>query len=165
MRALPLLLIACLSGCASAPVEAPSLAPRPAEAIDPRVPVPDPAIATTPTPGLVAQLDRLVAQAQSGDAAFRPLAEHARELAASAGPKESESWVVAQQALSAAVAGRAPVAGAAGDIDALGAQRIQKLGGIGAADLKAIDAAASKVAEIDGREAAAIDEIQRLLGR
>lgn len=129
------------------------------------MPVPDPAIATTPTPGLVERLDRLVAQAAAGDEVFRPLARHAREVAASAGAKESESWVAAQQALSAAVAARASVASAVGDIDALGAQRIQKLGGIGAADLKAIDAAASKVAEIDGREAEAIDEIQRLLGR
>jgi hypothetical protein len=106
-----------------------------------------------------------VAQAQRGDAAFRPLADRASELAASAGPKESESWVVAQQALSAAVAARAPIASAVGDIDALGAQRIQKLGGIGLADLNAIDAAAAKVAEIDSREAAALDGIQRLLSR
>jgi hypothetical protein len=165
MRALPILAVSLLAGCAAAPVAAPSLAPRPAESIDPRVPVPEPAIPTTPTAGLVQQLERLVAQAQSGDAAFRPLADRARDLAASAGPKESESWVVAQQALSAAVATRAPVASAVGDIDALGSQRIQKLGGIGLADLKAIDAAAAKVAEIDSRETAAIDEIQRLLSR
>ena len=165
MRALPVLTLSLLAGCATAPVDAPSLAPRPAEAIDPRVPVPDVIVTTDVSIGLPAQLDRLVAQAQSGDAAFRPLADHARELAASAGPKESESWVVAQQALSAAIGARAPVASAVADIDALGAQRIQKLGGIGAADLKAIDAAASKVAEIDGSEAASIEEIQRLLSR
>jgi hypothetical protein len=129
------------------------------------MPVPEPAIPTNPAGGLVQQLERLVAQAQSGDAAFRPLVDRARELAASAGPKESESWVVAQQALSAAVAARAPIASAVGDIDALGAQRIQKLGGIGLADLNAIDAAAAKVAEIDSREAAALDGIQRLLSR
>ena len=165
MRALPILAVSLLAGCSSTPVAAPSLAPRPAESIDPRVPVPELAIPTSPTGGLVQQLERLVAQAQSGDAAFRPLADRARELAASAGPKESESWVVAQQALSAAVAARAPVASAVGDIDALGAQRIQKLGGIGLADLNAIDAAAAKVAEIDSREAAALDGIQRLLSR
>ena len=165
MRALPILAVSLLAGCASTPVAAPSLAPRPAESIDPRVPVPELAIPTSPTGGLVQQLERLVAQAQSGDAAFRPLVDRARELAASAGPKESESWVVAQQALSAAVAARAPIASAVGDIDALGAQRIQKLGGIGLADLNAIDAAAAKVAEIDSREAAAIDETQRFLSR
>jgi hypothetical protein len=165
MRALPLLLIACLSGCASAPLGAPSLAPRSAEAIDPRVPVPEAAISMTPTAGLLAEIDRLVRQAITGDESFQPLIEHARELAASAGPKESESWIVAQQALSAAVAARAPVSAAAADIDALGAQRIKALGGIGAADLKLIDTAAARIGSVDDREAAAIDEIQRLLGR
>jgi hypothetical protein len=165
MRALPLFLIPCLAGCASAPVAAPSLAPRPAESIDPRVPVPDVIVSTDISIGLRAQLEALVAQAEAGDAAFRPLAERAADLARSAGPKESESWIAAQQALSAAVAARGAVTGAMGDIDGLGAQRIQKLGGIGLGDLNAIDAAASRVAEIDQREAAAIDRIQGLLAR
>jgi hypothetical protein len=114
---------------------------------------------------LLAKLRTLVAQAEAGDQAFAPLAERARQLADSAGPKESESWVLAQQALSAAVAARAPVAGAVGDIDALGAQRIQTLGGIAAADLKAIQSAAARVADIDEREAATIAAIQRRLAR
>jgi hypothetical protein len=164
MRALPFLLTLGLTGCAAA-TNAPSLAPRPAEAIDPRVPVPEPAIPARPTADLVQQLDSLVAQAVAGDQAFAPLAERARQLAEAAGPKESESWIVAQQALSSAVAARTPVTSAVGDIDALGASRIQKLGGIGAADLKAIDEAASRVAEIDGREAALIQQLQARLGR
>jgi hypothetical protein len=73
--------------------------------------------------------------------------------------------VVAQQALSAAVGARLPVTSAVADIDALGAQRVQILGGIGAADLKAIEAAAARVAEIDGHEAAAIDAVQKKLAR
>jgi hypothetical protein len=165
MRALPILALTLVSGCAAAPVPAPSLAPRAAEAIDPRVPVPDVVVSTDVSVGLPAQLNALVAQAESGDAEFRPLAERAADLARAAGSKESESWIAAQQALSAAVAARGPVTRAVGDIDALGAQRIQKLGGIGLADLKAIDAAASRVAEIDQREAAAIDRVQALLSR
>jgi hypothetical protein len=164
MRAIALALAVLLSGCATA-TNAPSLAPRPAEAIDPRVPVPEPVLSTTPAPALVEKLDSLVAQAVAGDQAFSPLIEHARDLAGSAGAKESESWVVAQQALSAAVGARLPVTSAVGDIDSLGAQRVQTLGGIGAADLKAIQAAAAMVAEIDGREASAIDSIQRKLAR
>jgi hypothetical protein len=162
MRTFAVALAVPLAACAAAG-NAPSLAPRAAEAIDPRVPVPEPAISTTPSSALVQQLDALVARAVAGDQAFAPLAARANELADSAGEKESESWVVAQQALSAAVAARAPVAAAVGDIDALGAQRIQALGGIGAADLKAIDAAAARVAEIDSREAAAIAAIQAQL--
>ena len=165
MRGFPVLIVPLLAGCAATPVAAPSLAPRAAEAIDPRVPVPEPLLPTAPAPALVENLSALVAQAVAGDKAFAPLIENARRLAALAGAKESESWVVAQQALSAAVGARLPVSSAVGDIDSLGAQRVQTLGGIGAADLKAIDAAASKVAQIDGREAAAIDEVQRLLSR
>jgi hypothetical protein len=127
--------------------------------------VPEPVLPTTPAPALVQKLDSLVAQAIAGDQAFAPLAERARQLADSAGAKESESWVVAQQALSAAVGARLPVTAAVGDIDALGAQRIQTLGGIGAADLKAIDAASARVSEIDSREAAAITAIQAKLAR
>jgi hypothetical protein len=157
--------IVAIAACARPGGPYPSLQPRAAEAIDPRLPVPDPPVSSTPTAGLVNQLDALVAQAVNGDSAFRPLAERAQQLASAAGAKESESWVVAQQALSAAVAARAPVTRAVGDIDALGAQRVQTLGGIGAADLKAIKAAAARVAEIDGREAAVIDQIQRQLSR
>jgi hypothetical protein len=164
MRAPAIALAVLLSGCAAA-TNAPSLAPRPAEAIDPRIPVPEPAISATPSSALVQKLESLVAQAVAGDEAFAPLAERARQLADSAGAKESESWVLAQQALSAAVAARAPVTSAAGDIDAIGAQRIQSLGGIGAADLKAIDAAAARISAIDEREAAAIAAIQAKLAR
>ena len=164
MRGLALALTVLLSGCATA-TNAPSLAPRAAESIDPRVPVPEPVISTAPTTGLVEKLDALVAQAVAGDRAFSPLIERARQLAEAAGAKESESWVVAQQALSAAVGARLPVTSAVGDIDALGAQRVQTLGGIGAADLKAIGEAAAKVAEIDEREAAAIDSVQKRLAR
>jgi hypothetical protein len=165
MRAPQLLLVLVLAGCSPAALEAPSLAPRAVEAIDPRIPVPEPAISMTPNAGLVDQLDRLVAQARSGDDAFQPLAERARQLADAAGPKESESWIAAQQALSAAVAARAPVATAVADIQALGARRIQALGGIAAGDLMAIDTAAARAGGIDSREASAIDQIQARLAR
>ena len=164
MRAVALALTVLLSGCAAA-THAPSLGPRAAEAIDPRVPVPEPVLSTVPTAGLVEKLDSLIAQANAGDQAFSPLIERARVLADAAGAKESESWVVAQQALSAAVSARLPVTSAVGDIDTLGAKRVQTLGGIGAADLKAIGAAAARVAEIDGREASAIDAVQKKLAR
>ena len=165
MRALLLLFLPLLASCAASGIDAPSLSPRAAEAIDPRVPVPEPVLPTNPAPGLATQLDSLVAQAAAGDRAFQPLADHAAQLASAAGPKESESWIAAQQALSAAIAARLPVARSLGDIDALGAQRVQTLGGIGAADLKAIDAAAAKVGQIDSREAETIQQLQARLAR
>ena len=164
MRSFAFPLVTLVAAC-SAPSGEPSLFPRPAEAIDPRVPVPEPAISTQTSAGLVTKLDSLVAQAIAGDEAFRPLADNARQLAGGAGEKGSESWVVAQQALSAAVAARGPVTRAVAEIDALGAQRIKSLGGIGAADLDAIQSAAARVAEIDDREAASISASQALLAR
>ena len=165
MRSLAFLLPVAIAGCSTPGGPYPSLQPRPAEAIDPRLPVPEAPQQTAATLPLVQQLDSLVAQAVAGDEAFRPLVERAEALAQAAGPKPSESWIVAQQALSAAVAARTPVANAVGDIDALGAERIQRLGGIGAADLEAINAAAARVAEIDRREADAINRIQARVNR
>ena len=163
MRAFALLLAAALAGCAAPASQAPSLAPRAAEAIDPRVPVPEPELPTIVDPALAAQLSALVGRAEAGDAQFRAVAPSAQQAAASAGARESESWVVAQQALSALVAARGPVTRALGDIDALAAGRIERLGGIAAADMRAIQAAAGRVAEIDRREAALIDQLQTRL--
>lgn len=160
MRALGLALILLATGCSAPPASLPSLAPRPAEAIDPRLPVPEPVLPTTPDPKLVSQLDALVHQAVAGDAVFQPVMDRAEQLAGAAGAPSSESWVVAQQALSAAVEARAPVTRAAADIDALGTARIQRLGGIAAADLKALNAAVDRVREIDEREAARLDQLQ-----
>jgi len=93
------------------------------------------------------------------------MAVAAEKAVAAAGGPQSEGWIVAQQALSAAIAARAPVTRAAADLDSSGAERIQKLGGIAAADLKAIDAASAKVRAIDEREAALIKGLQDRLGQ
>ena len=162
-----LLIIACLllAGCSAGDVQAPSLAPRAAEAIDPRVPVQNAVVSTDVSLPLASRIEALVAQALAGDEVFHPAADRAERLAASAGPAQSESWILAQQALSLAVAAREPVTRALGDIDSLGAERIQQQGGLGAGDLAAIKAAAARVGEIDEREAAAIARVQALLKR
>jgi hypothetical protein len=163
MRGYALFLTAALAGCVMPESKAPSLAPRAAEAIDPRLPVPEPQLPMAADPSLASQLAALVALAEAGDSSFRNAAPAARQAAGSAGARESESWVVAQQLLSALIATRAPVTGALGDIDALGAARIERLGGIAAADIRAIRAAAGRVAEIDRRQAELIDELQARL--
>ena len=163
MRVAALLISAALTGCAGPLREPPSLATRAAEAIDPRVPVPEAPVQTQASADLVQRLGALVAEAVAGDAAFQAVAANAERLAASAGAPESESWIVAQQALSAAVAARAPVTLALGEVDALAATRIQRLGGISAADMAAISAASTRLADIDAREAAMIDRLQARL--
>ena len=155
---------AALGACAPSGGPFPSLLPRAAEAVDPRLPVPGVVNDRPVTPALAARLAELVAQARSGDSAFQPAAAQAQQLAAAAGPPRSESWVAAQQALSAAVAAREPTARALGDIDALGADRLQSQGGLSPADLEAVATAAAEVGEMDRRQAAAIDAVQQRLG-
>jgi hypothetical protein len=158
------LTVAALGACAPTGGPPPSLLPRAAEAIDPRVPVTGPVNTRPVTPALAARLAELVTQARSGDAAFRPALDRAEQLTAAAGAPQSESWVAAQQALSAAVAAREPTAHALGDIDALGANRLQSQGGLSPADLAAVQSAGAEVGAIDQRQADAIESLQRRLG-
>src|SRR5438105_5915770 len=164
MRKLVCLIVLSLSACAAPGGPYPSLRPRAAEAIDPRVPVERPLNDRPVTPALASRLAELVAQARSGDAAFAPAADQAERLAAAAGAPQSESWVAAQQALSVAAAARAPTASASGDIDAIGASMLQSQGGIAPNDLAAIKSAGAEVGAIDQRQAGRIKAIQRRLG-
>lgn len=165
MRAALILLPIAVTACSIPDAHAPSLAHRPAEDIDPRIPVPDPSLPATPDPALVAKLDALVSEAVAGDRDFVDAAAEAGRLANSAGPAESESWILAQQALSKAEAARAPVTRAAAEVDSMSDRSVASLGGIGAANLKAIQEASARLAEIDGREVATIMAIQDRLKR
>ena len=158
--ALPALL---LSACATPQAGDPSLAPRAAEAIDPRVPIPSEAIAGPADPALAARIAELMAQVRTGDAAFQAAAEDAERLAAAAGSPQSESWIEAQQAVSALVAARAPVTQALADLDALAATRLAANGGIAPGDLAAIQSATREASTIGEREAAVIDRLQAQL--
>jgi hypothetical protein len=142
----------------------PSLQPRAAENIDPRLQPVRPMNDRPVAPALAAQLASLVEQARGGDAAFQPAIASAERLAASAGTAHSEGWIAAQQALSAAVAARRPTATAQADIDALGATALQTQGGIAPNDLAAINAAAAEVASIASGQTERIDAVQRRLG-
>lgn len=116
------------------------------------------------TASLASQLAALVAQARSGEDAFEPAAANAEQLASSAGRRQSESWIAAQEALSAAVAARKPTAMALSDIDAIGANALQQQGGIAPNDLGAIQSASAEVSKIANRQIERIDAIQRRLG-
>ena len=164
MRRTALLPIMILSACSAPGGPYPSLQPRAAEAIDPRVPVVRPVNNRAATGSLVARLSALVEQAQSGNSAFDSAASDAERLAAAAGPPQSESWTVGQEALTAAIAARKPTSSALGDIDELGATALQTQGGIAPNDLAAIRRAAAEVGTLDQRQAARIDAIQKRLG-
>ena len=155
-----------LSACATAPRSGePSLAPRAAEAIDPRVPIPSEVVVGPADPALTARIAELMAEVRSGDAAFQSAAQNVEALAAAAWPAQSESWIAAQEALSGLVAARAPVTRALADLDALAAGRIAASGGILPGDLAAIQAATSEAGAIGQRQAELIDRLQgRLAG-
>lgn len=159
-----LTLTGALTACSTAGGPYPSLQPRAAEAIDPRL-QPAAQMNDRPvTPALAAQLAALVGQARSGDATFGPAASEADRLAATAGAPQSEGWIAAQEALSAAIAARQPTAMAQADIDSLSAQLLLKQGGLSPNDLKAIDDAAAVVAGIARDQTGRIDAIKRRLG-
>ena len=157
-------LLLILAGCSSPGGPYPSLQPRAAEAIDPRV-QPAAVMNERPVaPALAAQLAALVEQARAGDAAFAPAVADAERLAAGAGAPQSESWIAAQEALSAAIAARKPTAMALADIDALGATALQTHGGIAPNDLKAIQDAGAEVSGISRRQTERVDAVQKRLG-
>jgi hypothetical protein len=153
-----------LAACSSPGGPYPSLQPRAAEAIDPRVPVVKPVNDRPVSAGLVARLAALVGQARAGDAAFGPAAADAERLAGAAGGQGSEGWTAAQQALSAAIAAAKPTGDAVADIDEIAASALQTQGGIAPNDLAAIQDAAREAAGLRQRQAARVKAIQQRLG-
>ena len=164
MRGFILLSILAVTACSTPGGPYPSLQPRAAEEIDPRLPVVRPVNDRPVTATLASRLADLLAQARSSEGAFDAAASSAEKLASAAGAPQSESWILAQEALTAAIAARRPTANALGDIDALGATALQKQGGLSPNDLEAIKRASAYVAAIDMRQAARIDAIQKRLG-
>jgi hypothetical protein len=154
-----------LIGCAaSTATNEPSLARRSAEAIDPRVPIP-----SNPTPGPVdpaisARLAALVASGESGARAFDALVGQAETLAGAAGPARSESWVLAQQAVSGLEGARAASTRALSDIDGITSSRIASDTGLTYADLAAVEAASAELRALTDRQSAIIDRLSARLG-
>jgi hypothetical protein len=153
-----------LGACSTPGGPYPSLRPRAAEAIDPRVPVTRPINDRPVTAGLAGRLAALVEQARSGNVAFDSAASAAERLAASAAGPQSESWIAAQEALTAAIAARNSTASALGDIDEIAATALQTQRGIAPNDLAAIKRAATDVGSLDQRQAERIDAVQKRLG-
>lgn len=159
-------LLAALSTLALAACETPSsqgepsLARRPAESIDPRLPV-DVAVDSRPVdPALAAKLEALLTEARNAAAAFAAAEPAARAMAASAGRPESESWIAAQNALAELERVRAPFTRAYGDVDALRAQSARSGDRASAADVAALEAASAELNGLAERQAEALDSIR-----
>jgi hypothetical protein len=166
MRSLLLALSASvlLAGCNNVGGPYPSLQPRSAEGIDPRLPVAPLSAPAPVTPALLAQVEALVGQARAGDAAFAPAMARAEQVASGAGASQTESWIVAQQALSAAMAARAPTTRAMGDVDELAARQLTGSGTIAPADLVAVQRAAAEITAIANGQQQRIEAVARRLG-
>jgi len=164
MRNFVCLTLFALSACSAPGGPYPSLQPRSAEAIDPRVPVVRPMNDRPVNASLAARLAALVDQAQSGNAAFEGAASQAERLVAAAGAPQSESWIAAQVALTAAIAAQKPTATALGDIDGIAATALRTQRGIAPNDLEAIKRAQSLVGSLDEQQAERIRAVQRQLG-
>ena len=117
---LPLGAVALLSACAAGG-EFPSLAPRPVEQADRATPEPEPSGEATDAvdPQLAARLAALVADARRGQTAFEAILAGAASAVAGAGGAGSESWIVAQQAISRLESERAPTVIALAELDQL----------------------------------------------
>jgi hypothetical protein len=154
-----------LAGCAAASANEPSLARRPAEAIDPRVPLAVVAVAGPVDQALAGRLAQLVSDGRAGGQAFDAAVAEAEAAAAAAGPAQSESWIVAQQALSRLEAARAASTKALADVDSIASARIQDRGGLSVADLAAVDAASNELRAVTDRQTQVIAAIGARLAR
>ncbi|MEG3154495.1 hypothetical protein [Sphingomonas sp. RB1R13] len=162
IAALPVLL---LGACSHTTANSPSLAPRAAEKIDPRVPV-ERALTERPMSGGVRErLASLIAQARSGDAAYRAALGPAQRAVGAAGPARSESWISAQVAISALEAARSPTPAALSAIDAIAGEAVAAKGAIGASDLAAVQAAGTDAGAIDAEQRATIASLNARIAR
>jgi hypothetical protein len=151
MKHLLLLAPPLLAGCSSAAV-GPSLAKRPIESRDLSEPVRQVAPPAPADTALKAQIEGLVARAQAGQNGFAALLPKADSAASAAGSNGSESWVVAQQLLSALESERAPSTAALAEMDALIATQVKAGNDAGLSELQAADAQIGTIVDAQQRD-------------
>ena len=152
-RLLPILIILSLGGCTA--VDAPSLAPRAAEKIPIDAPAPYVEETGTADPALAARLAPLIAQAESGHRDFTAAQQDVAKAAAAAGQSGSESWILAQQALSALDGKRLAVQDAAAKLDAIRFEPANAAPG----NRQAIDQAGARLQALVDEEVAAMAQL------
>lgn len=161
-RAAAMLALLALAGCASAPGEFPSLAQRPIERATASRAKAAPPPAPGVDPALAARLASIESAAHDADARFQAALPDVRRLADAAGAEGSESWVQAEQALSALGTTRAEGTAAVPELDDK-ADAIVGAAAPSPADLAAIAATEGRVAALDSAHGEAMDAITRRL--
>lgn len=140
----------------------PSLAKRPVEDRSMAEPVRQ---ATPPAPAdaaLQAQIAGLVGKAQGGQTAFAALLPQASRAVSTAGAQDSESWIAAQQLLSALEDARAPSTQALSELDSTIAVRLNGGAEAGIAELQAADTQVAALIQGQQRE---LDSLRSRLSR
>jgi len=164
-RLLPILvaLFCAAAGCAPQG-DFPSLARRPAE-LDRSVEEPvRPVVEVPPDEALRARVAELRGQAAAGDRAFEAAYGAAAAAVTAAGPRASESWTAAQQALSSLEASREPTMRALIALDALAVSRSETPTNSG--DFSSINAAVAAVERMAAAQQQRYDRLrERLSGR
>lgn len=150
---LPLLL---LPAC-TASTGGPSLARRPVESGDMSEPVRPIATPAPASASLSKQVGDLVARAKQGEQEFAALLPRARSAAAASGKEGSETWLTAQQLLSALEGARAKSTAALSELDALATSALNSDAETGTTELAAANA---EVAAIVNKQQAALDEVR-----
>jgi hypothetical protein len=153
----PLLLAAC-AGQSSGP----SLAKRPIESRSLEEPVRE-ALAPAPADAaLRALIDEQVDRARKSQSEFAALLPRVQDAASSAGAQGSESWIAAQQLLSALEGSRAGTTGALGRLDELIAERVLAGQDAGLAELQA---AQREVAELADQQRGRFESLRERVNR
>lgn len=153
-----------LSACGKAG-NFPTLNPRPIEAQAAGLltePAPKEGSVQPANPAVSANIEKALSAARSGDTAFKNVLAGARSAAQGAGASGSESWIVAQMAVSNLEATRAPVKASLSDLDGL---LRAALDGPPSADLSNIQEAIRTVEAIDARHMSAMEDVLRALSR
>jgi len=151
MKMLMLLVALLLSACART-IDTPSLLPRAAEQGDVDAPSPAPSPPAAADPAQATLIDRLLRQAKEGDAAF----VRALPAATTSAAPQSEAWITAQNARSAADVARGPTLDALSALDAAIGDATDK-----GQDTAALAAARTEVQAIYDRQAARLAGLSR----
>ena len=164
--ALPVAVVAAVTACARPDIgPGPSLAPRAAEAIDPRVASPSEVPVGSVDAVLASRLAALVGEARAAQPGFAARLGESERLTATAGAAGSEGWIAAQQSLSKLIEQHGVTTRVAADIDELAATRLKAQRWLAPADREAITRAAGDVAAISNAQDATINRLRQRLGR
>ena len=156
------LLTALLLGACSAASTGPSLAPRAVERRGMEEPVATPVAARAADAALRARIDAALAEVRRGQSGFSDLLSRTEAAASAAGAAGSESWVSAEQLLSALENARGPSPAGLAEIDSLLTTRLAAGETAGAAELEAARAEALPIVEAQD---ATLDRLQRRISR